>query len=107
MSIFQEPNTLTPEQKVSKQIDKELRQVANSMKVAYLNVRKLIYQNPAFVDEYGVFDPNKVFAAFSENTTTGLTVEQLGDSARITKAVLNEFAPGTIVDSVPPASITL
>ena len=107
MSLFQRPTaTLTPEQKVAVQIDAQLRQAAVSMKTAYSAIRQLVYNNPAFKDEYGVCDSDAIYGAFAQYTTTGLDPVELGKAARLIKAAINSFAPGTIVDSVPSATIT-
>ena len=99
MSLFQPP-TQTPEQLVTDQIDNRLRSTAQMLIASYNSVRHLIYDNPAFAN------PNDVYAAFQANTTTGLTPDQLGQAARAIKALINTFAPGTIVDEVPQATIT-
>ncbi len=111
MSIFQEPITPpTPEERVAMQIDEALRQAANAMKSSYLIIRNLIYNNPNFKTNEqsdGSFevDSNAIYIAFATYTTTGLTPDDLGKSARLIKASLNQFAPETIVDEVPEATI--
>ncbi len=95
MAIFE----LTGEQKAVQQIDNQLRIAANAMKQAYTIARQTIYQNAGLTSD-------QVYAAFGEFTTTGLTVEQLGQSARLIKSAINQFAPGTINDETPEATIT-
>ncbi len=109
MSLFVKPAITPPtkEQQVALKIDINLRNAAISLKNAYSAVRAAIYDNPAFKDEYGVTDSNAIYTAFVTNTTTGLTAEQLVEAAIIVKSVVNKFAPGTIVDDVPEATITL
>ena len=105
-NVFNPTATLTKEQQVAKQIDGSLRSAAVYMKKAYDEVRKLVYNNPAFQDEYGVTDANAIYIAFQTNTLSGLTAEQLGEAAKLIKASINKFAPGTIVDDVPEANIS-
>ncbi len=106
MSIFNKTDSLSKEQKVAQQIDTELYRSATTLKSTYDLVRRLIYANPAFTDEYGVVDSDAIYAAFSQYSTSGLTTEQLGKSAMATKALINLFVPGTITDNVPQATIT-
>ncbi len=105
MSLFARPLP-TREQKVATSIDTQLRSAAVTMLTAYQQVRTLIYSNPAFTDEYGTCDSDAIYEAFVANTTTGLTAEQLGAAARVTKTFVNTFAPGTINDAVPEVGLT-
>ncbi len=106
MSLFNNVSMLTKEQIVAKQVDDELKKAAVAMLQSYKNVRRIIYSNPVFKDEYGAFDANAVYEAWAMNTTSGLTPEQLGQFARATKALINQAARGKVVDNVPEATIT-
>ena len=99
MPIFQTPVILTKEQMIAKDIDYQLRNTATAMKNAYNCIRNIIYNNPNL-------SPNDAYVAFQMNSTSGLTADQLGQCARIIKAAINSFAPGTIVDEVPEAKIS-
>jgi hypothetical protein len=106
MPLFYNPPVLTKEQQVAAAIDQQLRFAAQSMLNSYNNIRRLIYANNNFKDEYGNFDPDVIYAAFAVNTTTGLTAERLGQAAIAVKTMVNLFAPNTIQDAVPEATIT-
>jgi hypothetical protein len=94
------------EQIVAQHIDAELAKAAVAMLRAYYNIRNLVYDNAKFKDEKGVIDSNAIYSAFEKYTLSGLSAEQLGQSARIIKASLNQFAPATIVDDVSEAKIS-
>lgn len=107
MTLFDNStSSLTTEQQVTKQIDSQLKTAATTLKRAYTSIRGLIYNNPRFMDEYGAFLSDDVYAAFATYTQTGLSPDDLGKAARLIKATINQFAPGTIVDEVPEATIT-
>ncbi len=95
MPIF----NLSGDQQAVQNIDNQLRNAAKAMKSAYEQVRVQIYQNANFT-------PDQIYAAFAQYSTTGLTPTQLGESAMAIKALINKFAPSTITDDVPEATIT-
>ena len=111
--LFTSPST---QQQLAQQIDQLLLQAARANKSAYDGCRRLIYANPAFqkpvTDANGqvtglTFDPDAAYAAFQANTGLGMTADDLGAAARITKAMINQFQPGVVVDDVPPALLFL
>jgi hypothetical protein len=99
-------NVSTKEQSVTAQIDQQIRNAAQAQKMAYDTIRRLVYQNPQFRKADGSFDVDAVYAAFAANTKLGITPEQLGQMAKLTKATINLLQPGTIADDVPAATIT-
>ena len=99
-------NVGTKEQTVAAQIDQQVKNAAQAQKLAYDAIRRLVYQNTQFRKADGAFDADSVYTAFAANTKLGLTPEQLGQMARLTKAAINVFQPGTIVDDVPEATIS-
>ena len=98
-------NVSTKEQSVTAQIDQQIRNAAQAQKMSYDTIRRLIYQNPQFRKADGSFDADAVYAAFAANTKLGLTLDQLKQMARLTKATINLLQPGTIADDVPAAVI--
>ena len=90
---------VTPTERTVAAIDAWLKRAAAVQLAAYVQIRKLVYQNPNLT-------PEQVYAAFQADTTTGMTANQLGEAARIAKASLNRFQ-SVIVDAVPEATITL
>lgn len=99
-TIFNASTSGSPEQRVVAQIDQQIVMAANAMKRSYDAIRRMVYQNPA------IKNPDAVYAAFAQYTQTGLTPEQLGQTARLIKAACNTFQPGVIADDVPEAIIT-
>ena len=102
--------------RMAQQIDQLLLQAARANKSAYDGCRRLIYANPAFqkpvTDANGqvtglTFDSDAAYAAFQANTGLGMTADDLGAAARVTKAMINQFQPGVVVDDVPPALLFL
>ncbi len=103
-NILPTPSTLTKEQQFAHQVDLQIKQAAIAQKSAYDNLRKLFYgtTEKPFTNE----QTNAAYAAFAANTSTGLTPEQIGQLARLTKASINLFNDTKITDSVPEATIT-
>ena len=101
MSLFENTKpTITPEQRVVSQIDWQLRQSAQSLLRTYNQIRRLVYANPELT-------PLQVYTAFATLTTTGMTPDDLGKSARATKCICNLFSHDPIiVDEVPQATIS-
>jgi hypothetical protein len=96
----------TKEVKLAKAVDSNLRRATLSISEAYRIILALMNENPAFKKEDGTFDTDAAYAAFEANTSTGMTRADLVNAARASKAIVNTFAPGTITDDVPPATIT-
>lgn len=88
------------EQILAKRVDAQLQAAAIAVELAYREIRRAIYANPAFPD------PNAAYAAFVANTRTGFGAQDLGNAARAAKALVNQFAPGRIVDEVPEAVVS-
>ena len=104
-NLLTPPTVNTSERVLVEHIDNELRNAAIAQKHAYDNVRQLIYgtpENPKTGEQVMA-----AYGAFARLTTTGLTPDQLGLSARLIKTVLNQFSPGTIVDEVPEVTFEI
>jgi len=99
-TIVNTPTAMTAEQRIVAQLDSAIKAAATAQKQAYSQCRRLLLNSSAIV-------PDQVFAAFAANTTTGLTAAQLVAMAQVSKASLNLFQPGLIVDDVVEATITL
>lgn len=97
--LFENPVPKTTEQQVVERIDGLLKRAAQVQLFTYRQIRDLIYEHESL-------EADAVYSAFAARTTSGMTVEQLGESAKIAKSTLNRFQPGLIVDEVPEATIT-
>ena len=87
----------------------------------YTKVLKLVNENPRFAtrnkDGTTTYDATAIYAAFQAYTKLvvkdangverRLTAQDLGNFAKVVKAVIELFQPGTLNDSVPMATITL
>lgn len=105
---------LTKEQKLARFVDQQLLLARNVMAGVYARVRASIFENPEFSEmqtidgkRQRVFRPDLAYAAIVANTQIDLTADELRDSAMVAKAVINRRTPGSIVDDVPEAIITL
>src|SRR4051812_11440275 len=97
--------TKTKEQRLAAQIDTDLANTARAIANACKLTMARIYENPAFKNKEGTFDSDAAYAAFEANTQTGMTKADLQNAARASKAIVNLFAPGTIDDKTPEATI--
>jgi hypothetical protein len=102
MPIF---TTLTLDQQTAAAIDGQIKSAAAAQLNAYNQVRKLIFANPRYKNDDGTFNSTAVYAAFTANTSLGLTSDQLGQMARVIKASINLFQPDKITDETIPATI--
>lgn len=94
------PAPPTKEFMIAQQISNLIRQAAQSQKNAYDQIRAMVFQNNQKMT------PEQVFAAFEQFNSLEMTAQDLSSLASVTKAVLNKFQPGLVVDNVQEATIS-
>lgn len=96
----------TPEEKTVAEIWRLVNHQALRLLNAYHQLRAATGYTATGTNRYGL-TIEEAFAAIEKAQPGGLTAQDLGDLAKISKAVINHARPGTIADEVPEATITL
>ena len=102
-TILPTPVTPTP-LTLTQKIDIQIKQAAAAQLRAYRSIPFLLYgpDNKPFTEEQVTAN----ITAWATNTTTGLSYGDLRNMARLSKASINAFQAGTIVDDVTEATIS-
>lgn len=91
------PSTLAEKQAVTKaDMQTLLGQTAVQVNSAYLRLMRLVYQNQFSLT------PQQVAASLSQEDSVMLRTQAI-----LIKSLINHLRPGTIVDDIPEATITL
>lgn len=100
------PATITPEQRTVAETWGLVSQTGVQLLGAYKRLRVLAGYTASGKNPHGL-TVEQAFAAIEASKTGNLDAQALGELAKIIKAVLNYVKPGTVIDDVPEATITL